>query len=143
MNISRCSLWTVVVAFLGVSLLLWPVFVLASAVLGYLFSDAELLTSFQYQPKRLMLFDFFEGYKTTLPYTTSMAIFSVLILLLYRNAVFRSIFVIAIPGTIVAILLLVYLPFTMVGVLLVLKLLLLFLFFYAVCAYALQRCGHA
>ena len=142
MKISKCSLFTVVVAFLGISFLLWPAFVLASSVLGYLFSDGELLANFQYQPKRILIAEFLEGYKHTLPYTASMALFSVLILLVYRNTVFRSIFVIAIPSAIVAILLLAYLPFSMVGVLLIIKVLVFFLFFYAVCAYILQRCGH-
>lgn len=143
MKISRCGVLTVASAFLVMTFLLWPVFVLASAVLGYFFSDGELLSNFFYQPKRLLISDFLEGYKYTLPYTVSMALFSVLILLLYRNTVFRSILVIAVPSAIAVILALIYLPFSLVGVLLILKVFVVFLFLYAVFAYVLQSCGHA
>lgn len=143
MKISRCSLFTVVGAFLMITLLFWPVFVSASAVLGYFYSDGELLSKFFNQPKRLLLADFLDGYKHTLPYTASAAVLCTLILLLYRNTVFRSILVITVPGAIAAIVALAYLPFSLVGVLLILKVFFVFLFLYAVCAYILQSCGHA
>lgn len=143
MKLSRCSVLTVTCAFLTISFLLWPAFVLASAILGHVFSDGELLYRFTYQPKRLLISDFLEGYQRTLPYTASVALFSVLILLLFRNTVFRSILVIAVPSVVAATLAIVYLPLSLVGVLLILKVFFIFLFLYAVCAYILQSCGHA
>lgn len=143
MKISRCSVLVVTGAFLALSFLLWPAFVLASAIIGHLFSDGELLYNFTYQPKRLLIADFLEGYQHTLPYTVPAALLSVLIMLLFRNRVFRSILLVAVPSVIVSILALVYLPLSFVGVLLILKGLFIFLFIYAVCAYILQSCGHA
>lgn len=137
---SRCRLVRAGFVFLLFVIALWPSFVLISTGMGYWLGDGVTVERFSGEPRRLMLQALMQGFFSSLPQATVVALLATGLVWLFS----RRYVVLMSAGLVVSIILmlafLLALPFSLVNLLIFSLVALEFLLFLLIGGYWMRRC---